>query len=437
MTIGSAIAADFVSDYIDGRWDRINALHQKQLSTAIHVDHPSVLDFLVCLSPGQVLSGGVQANPVRIAGLTAPQRVLISTCRAQLLQILASLSMRDDSQAKLSSTEFCASLSSLLKDVSPQLTGARVVLRLAGPTKLFQSLRFFQCGRIHRLAGDLPARMTMVLGMHRSGTSALSGMLQATGLQAPSDVLGASANNPLGYWESRRLVGLTDHFLNSLGYSWSQLFLARRCWVNNETTAEWVEDYLNAMARCFDSHQHIVLKDPRLCLLLSPLFPAWFGGDVVVDYLLILRSPIEVVASLTAIHPISPLNALCLWIASVLNSERQTRHLPRRLIAFPELLSAPEGVLSRCRSLWGVSADVSNDDSALAVIDASLHRQKGFHLREQILVKAPQLNHLLDFADVVYSAVMKIERDECSEELDGLNQVWDWERDQLSQSALV
>ena len=59
-TTASATAADFIGDYIDGRWDRINALHQNQLSTAINRDHPSVLDLLACLSPGRVLQIVVQ-----------------------------------------------------------------------------------------------------------------------------------------------------------------------------------------------------------------------------------------------------------------------------------------------------------------------------------------------------------------------------------------
>ena len=312
-----------------------------------------------------------------------------------------------------------------MEDVDPVLASARVVLELSGPARLHQALRLFQCGRVHHLAADLPARMSIVLGMHRSGTSALSGMLQAAGLQAPRDVLGASVGNPMGYWESRRLVGLTDHFLNRLGCSWSQLFRAPCGWVQNDITPEWVADYLNGMVQCFGTRQHIVLKDPRLCLVLSPLCAAWYGGGMTVDYLLILRSPVEVVASLTAIHPIRALDALCLWIASVLNSERETRHLPRRFIGFPELLTAPQDVLNRCRAMWGLSTDATNDDSALSMIDVSLHRQKTLQARDRILADSPQLEHLLNFADLVYDAVMDSDERQGSEQLDGLNQVWD------------
>ena len=155
-----------------------------------------------------------------------------------------------------------------------------------------------------------------------------------------------------------------------------------------------------------------------------------------VDYLLMLRSPIEVIASLTAIHPIRPLDALCLWIASVLHSERQTRHLPRRLISFPELLQTPQDVLSRCRNFLGASVDLINDDPALTMIDVSLHRHKALQAREQVLSESPQLEQLLDFADLVYDAVMHVDQPNGMEQLDGLEQVWGWKRSELLHLAV-
>ena len=84
----SVIAADLINDYIDGRWDRIDALHQKQLSSEINRDIPSVLDLLAYLSPGRVLADATQMSPGGIGGFAPSQQVLISTCRGQLLQAL-------------------------------------------------------------------------------------------------------------------------------------------------------------------------------------------------------------------------------------------------------------------------------------------------------------------------------------------------------------
>lgn len=45
----------------------------------------------------------------------------------------------------------------------------------------------------------------LVLGMHRSGTSALAGLLCQQGFQAPLEADGGDAHNPTGYWEPRQL----------------------------------------------------------------------------------------------------------------------------------------------------------------------------------------------------------------------------------------
>lgn len=435
-TSDSSTAEDLISDYVDGRWDRIDSLLQQHLQMAITEDCRSVLALLSDLSPARMLTSRSGMSLSGPEGLAPAPQMLIASCRGQLLAALSAVSLGDSDQALAATSAFCASLSSLLEAAVPELIRARVVLRLAGPARLHQSLRLFQFGRLHRLAGDLPTRMTVVLGMHRSGTSALSGMLEAAGLKAPSDVLGASSGNPTGYWESRRLVGLTDRFLTTrMGCSWAQLFRAPPCWDQHAMALTWVSQHLDGMAQCFETRDHIVLKDPRLCLLLSPLCPAWHAGGLGVDYLLILRSPIEVVASLTEIHPISALDALCLWIASVLNSERLTRYLPRRLISFPDLLAEPQEVLSRCRSMWGTSADAKNDHSALAMIDVSLHRQRSLDVKERILADSTQLFELLEFADLVYETVLHADQPDSSEHLDGLYQVWDWKRAELFQSA--
>ena len=43
--------------------------------------------------------------------------------------------------------------------------------------------------------------LVFVLGMHRSGTSLLSGVLQHLGLALPGEVINADQHNPEGYFE--------------------------------------------------------------------------------------------------------------------------------------------------------------------------------------------------------------------------------------------
>ena len=53
----------------------------------------------------------------------------------------------------------------------------------------------------------------IVLGMHRTGTSAVSGVLAKLGVQAPRSLMPATQDNPKGYWESRQLWALHEKVL--------------------------------------------------------------------------------------------------------------------------------------------------------------------------------------------------------------------------------
>jgi hypothetical protein len=63
----------------------------------------------------------------------------------------------------------------------------------------------------------------VVLGMHRSGTSAITRTVNLLGvpLGASDDLMPANEGNPTGYWESRALVDLNDEILACFGGSWS------------------------------------------------------------------------------------------------------------------------------------------------------------------------------------------------------------------------
>ncbi len=74
---------------------------------------------------------------------------------------------------------------------------------------------------IAQLGTALPRRTALlVLGMHRSGTSALTRVLNLLGASLPKNLLGASPGNETGHWEPDRLIGLHDRMLAE---SWQQL----------------------------------------------------------------------------------------------------------------------------------------------------------------------------------------------------------------------
>ena len=394
---------ELIADYIQGRWDRIHYVYQKQSATTVECCQVQLVDVLHAVLPAVVMDSGV--NNATLQRLNPRRRLKLVSCQSDLIRTMSYLSSSEASCFNTSASVFLSSLSNLIIDLWPEFAGLVGFLNVTGSSLLQSSLRSTHLGNSFRLAQVLPRRMTLVLGMHRSGTSALTGMLQHAGLSAPYDVLGASPNNPLGYWESRSLVALTDQFLSRIDCTWSKLFLLPSRWLEGEQTSGWVADYLKGMANCFGGAGHIVLKDPRLCLLISALLPSFTSAGLTSDYLLIVRAPIEVIASLTAIHPVSVQDALCLWIASVLQSERLTRYVPRRIFTFQDLLHAPDAVLASCRAMWQSELDSPSDRLATTFVDRSLHRNKSPHLRTRMLDHSPHLEPLLTFAEDIYAVL--------------------------------
>ncbi|MEI9983900.1 MAG: hypothetical protein WDN69_12225 [Aliidongia sp.] len=77
-------------------------------------------------------------------------------------------------------------------------------------------------GRGRELAEDGRARRRaiFVLGMHRSGTSALTRVLGLCGADLPGRLIEADpATNERGFWEPRELVALHDEVLGAAGSS--------------------------------------------------------------------------------------------------------------------------------------------------------------------------------------------------------------------------
>src|SRR5262249_9582145 len=63
-------------------------------------------------------------------------------------------------------------------------------------------------------------KAVLVLGMHRSGTSAFTRVLNLLGLDLPTGLMPATQDNRQGYWESIELEELHEQALASCGSWW-------------------------------------------------------------------------------------------------------------------------------------------------------------------------------------------------------------------------
>ncbi|QNG27779.1 glycosyltransferase [Synechococcus sp. HK01-R] len=144
--------------------------------------------------------------------------------------------------------------------------------------------------------------LLLVVGMHRSGTSLLGGVLQRLGVALPGETIAGDDHNPEGYFEWDQVVATQERLLIDL----------ERWWPSAQGTlalpAGWLEHpaTLDARARLHGLLAAEVaaqegpwaIKDPRC----SRLLPLWLALcrelEIPLQIVLAVRDPAEVVASL-------------------------------------------------------------------------------------------------------------------------------------------
>lgn len=148
-----------------------------------------------------------------------------------------------------------------------------------------------------------PDQIVIILGMHRSGTSCLTGSLQQAGLQ-----LGEHSTwnpyNPKGNRENSQIMALHEDILRDNGGSWSE----------PPPEVRWSPEHsTRAVAILADNAHNTVwgFKDPRTLLTLQ----GWLDLGIKPNYIGIFRSPWAVARSLSARSPeqMTEKRALALW----------------------------------------------------------------------------------------------------------------------------
>ena len=186
--------------------------------------------------------------------------------------------------------------------------------------------------------GPLNNGVIVVLGMHRSGTSVLSGLLGLMGASLGPDLMPASPDNEAGYWEHAGVVALHDRLLMALGSSWDDVNPLPDRWYESDAAAPFRKELTELIARDFRGVPLWTIKDPRMCRLA----PIWRGilRDLGCEttWVLMTRRPQENVQSLARRDGFSAEKSELLWLRYTLRAELETRGERRVVICYDRLL---------------------------------------------------------------------------------------------------
>ncbi len=249
----------------------------------------------------------------------------------------------------------------------------------------------------------------LVAGMHRSGTSALTRLFVGLGCDAPRTLMQADAHNALGYWESSVIAELNEAVLASAGSSWDDSGPFNPGWQASPAAAPYRERALEALEREFGDSPLFVLKDPRICRLLTfwKAVVAQFGAEPCVA--IPVRNPMEVAASLAQRDLIEePLGAL-LWLRNVLDAEAGCRDDTRVFIRYDDLLANWESVAERLGRKLSIVWPRRSGQAALDIEENLLSTLKHQVRADADVHEAPGV---ADWVKITYAILTRWARDD-------------------------
>jgi len=209
----------------------------------------------------------------------------------------------------------------------------------------------------------------LVLGMHRSGTSAAAGWLQALGVSFGSYFTAEDPTQPKGYFEHPEILAIHEELMATFNSSWDDPRPLPKAWEHDHRVAFFRAQLVEIIRRDLATQPLWGAKDPRLCRLL-PLWLAILDElCVAVRAICVLRHPAEVAGSLENRNQFSPDRSGLLWLRYVLEAEQHSRSVPRITVRYPDLLRDWRAEAQAVAKGLGIVWPKSYEEAAPAVAD--------------------------------------------------------------------
>lgn len=216
------------------------------------------------------------------------------------------------------------------------------------------------------VAHSLPRRAVLVLGMHRSGTSALAGVINALGAAPPKSLASPNQWNPRGYFESSRVFAAHDELLAAVDSCWDDWRrldprqIDAKAGPHRQAIKELLIDE-------FGNEPLIFIKDPRICRFVPFTLSILAELNIRPVAVLPIRNPLEVALSLQRRDNFSLPKSIMMWLRHILDAEHYSRGLPRYFVPYEGLLQDWRHQVDRLTEKTGIEWPDSSDRSSAEV----------------------------------------------------------------------
>jgi hypothetical protein len=250
-----------------------------------------------------------------------------------------------------------------------------------------------------------------VLGMHRSGTSALTGLLHMLGVELGRHLMKPGRGNPSGFWEYKPIVDTHIALLSAIGSTDDDYLPLPEGWERRPAALAFQHEMQEIVWREFAWKKMWGFKDPRTCRML----PMWHSIFTTLRmdsrFILILRDPTEIAANWQTGDGQRYIKTSLMTLTHMLQSERHTRGKKRVLVTYDNVLNDWKATVEGIANVLQIEWPRSVDSAALRVsefIDPKLrhHRTADPAKSENALIEGGADPQIARWTFAVYNTLM-------------------------------
>jgi len=178
----------------------------------------------------------------------------------------------------------------------------------------------------------------LITGMHRSGTSALTGVISKLNVHLGRELMPSNTDNPKGFFENQKIYEFNEKVLKQLKSSWDDIFVSNKL---PTKSIQYLDELKEIIIDEFGQSDFFAIKDPRICLLFPLYSQVLKSLNIEIMVIISWRNPLEVANSLHKRNTFSYSKSFILWTKYFLFGEYYSRNHKRVFVLFDNVVLNP------------------------------------------------------------------------------------------------
>jgi hypothetical protein len=234
-------------------------------------------------------------------------------------------------------------------------------------------------------------RLIVVLGMHRSGTSAITRALRVFGVDLGNNLIPGDARvNKKGFFEDVDINALNVELLSTIRHDWMHVRM-----VSESDFVELKKRFLDRACELLKEKvkgkEIYGFKDPRVAKLIPFWRDVFDRCGYIANYVIALRNPMSVVKSLEKRDKLDITQSYLLWLEYMLSILNETMNDKRILVNYDFLMQTPVDELRRIGSALSFPVYDEKESEYFVNHFLSPNLRHSVHTKDDLLLEAPPL----------------------------------------------